>query len=131
MSANRVRLFVICMLGAFVIAGFLLGSAGTAVGIAVGLLLAVYINQLLYALEWLLNAVTTAGVWLARPFTDISAPVIELLSGDYYLESIPFALRGADVLLIAGLSILLSTAAAYFPARRAARLRPLEILQKR
>jgi len=115
----------------FVIAGFLLGSAGTAVGIAVGLLLAVYINQLLYALEWLLNAVTTAGVWLARPFTDISAPAIELLSGDYYLESIPFALRGADVLLIAGLSILLSTAAAYFPARRAARLRPLEILQKR
>ena len=115
----------------FVIAGFLLGSAGTAVGISIGLLLAVYINQLLYALEWLLNATAMAGAWLVRPFTDLSAPTIELLSGDYYLESIPFALRGVDVLLIAGLSILLSTAAAYFPARRAARLRPLEILQKR
>ena len=115
----------------FVIAGFLLGSVGTAVGISIGLILAVYINQLLYALEWLLNAAATAGTWLAQPFTDLSAPTIELLSGDYYLESIPFALRGVDVLLIAGLSILLSTAAAYFPARRAARLRPLEILQKR
>lgn len=115
----------------FVIAGFLLGSAGTAVGIAVGLLLAVSINQLLYALEWLLNAVATAGVWLARPFTDLSAPAIELLSGDYYLETIPFALRGTDLLLIAFLSILLSTAAAYFPAQRAARLKPIEILQKR
>jgi len=115
----------------FVASGFLLGSAGTAAGISIGLLLAVYINQILYALEWLLNAAATAGAWLARPFTDISAPAIELLSGEYYLESIPFALRGADLLLIAGLSVLLSTAAAYFPARRAARLRPLEILQKR
>ncbi|MEE8440509.1 MAG: FtsX-like permease family protein [Spirochaetia bacterium] len=115
----------------FVIAGFLLGSAGTAVGIAVGLLLAVSINQLLYALEWLLNAAAAAGAWLVQPFTDLSAPAIELLSGDYYLDTIPFALRGADLLLIAGLSILLSTAAAYFPARRAARLKPLEILQKR
>jgi lipoprotein-releasing system permease protein len=115
----------------FVFAGFLLGTAGTIAGISVGLLLAASINQVLYAIEWALNAVATAGAWLARPFVDIAAPAIELLSGDYYLESIPFALRGADLLLIAGLSILLSTAAAYFPARRAARLRPLEILQKR
>jgi lipoprotein-releasing system permease protein len=115
----------------FVFAGFLLGTAGTVAGISVGLLLAVYINQLLYSIEWLLNALATAGTWFARPFVDITAPAIELLSGDYYLDSIPFALRGADLLLIAGLSILLSTAAAYFPARRAARLRPLEILQKR
>jgi lipoprotein-releasing system permease protein len=115
----------------FLVAGFVLGAAGTAAGIAVGLLLAVNINEVLYAIEWLVNAIALAGTWIARPFADLARPSIELLSGDYYLESIPIRIRAQDVLLIAGLTILLSTAAAYFPARRAARLRPLEILQKR
>lgn len=115
----------------FVFTGFLLGSLGTAAGLGVGLLLALGINQLLYGIEWILNAFARAGAWVAGLFSDVSVPTIELLSGDYYLESIPFALRTGDILLIAGLSILLSTAAAFFPARRAARLRPLEILQKR
>ena len=44
----------------------------------------------------------------------LDAPAIELLSGDFYLETIPFALRASDLFLIAGLSILLSTAAAWF-----------------
>lgn len=115
----------------FVFSGFLLGVAGTGAGLAAGVALAASINQVLYAIEWLLNAVAAAGVWLLRPFVTLPAPAIELLSGDYYLHSIPFALRGSELLLIAVLSVSLSTAAAFFPARRAARLRPLEIMQKR
>lgn len=115
----------------FLAAGFILGTLGTAAGISIGTLLAVMINQILYAIEWLLNAAAAVGVWIARPFTELARPDIEVLSADFYLESIPFALRGSDILTIAVLSILLSTAAAYFPARRAVRLKPLEVLQKR
>jgi len=115
----------------FLAAGFVLGTLGTSAGIAVGALLALFINQILYGIEWILNAGAAVGVWFASPFVQLAAPHIELLSADFYLETIPFALRGADVLLIAVLSIALSTAAAYFPARRAVRLKPLEILQKR
>jgi len=115
----------------FLAAGFVLGTLGTAVGVSVGTILALGINQILYAIEWILNAGAAVGVWIASPFVAIDKPAIELLSADFYLDTIPFALRGVDVLMIALLSIALSTAAAYFPARRAVRLKPLEILQKR
>lgn len=115
---------------AFIVAGFVLGSMGTATGISVGLLLAVNINELLVAIEWVINA----GVWVAdlvaRLFSDGGLAPIELLSGEYYLQEIPITIRFADVALVACLTILLATAAAWFPARRAGAIRPLEVLRK-
>jgi len=115
---------------AFIAAGFALGALGTAAGISIGLLLAVNINELLVAIEWVINA----GVWVAdlvaSLVTDGGLAPIELLSGEYYLQEIPIMIRFADVALVACLTILLATAAAWFPARRAGAIRPLEVLRK-
>lgn len=115
---------------AFVVAGFGLGVLGTGVGISVGLLVAVNVNELIVAIEWVINA----GVWLADAiaslFTAAEFAPIEILSGEYYIQQIPVTIRLADVALVSVLTILLATAAAWFPARRAARIRPLEVLRR-
>lgn len=115
---------------AFVTAGFLLGAMGTGVGLAFGLLVAVNINEVLAALEWVINA----GVWLADAvagvISSVDLPRVELLSGEYYLQQIPITIRFSDVFLVASLTLLLATVAAWFPARRAARIRPLEVLRR-
>ncbi|MFW6289209.1 MAG: ABC transporter permease [Spirochaetota bacterium] len=115
---------------AFVIAGLVLGAMGTALGVAIGLLIAVNINGVLSAIEWLMNA----GVWVIDAaiglVSAINLPPFELLSGDYYLQSIPITIRFQDVLLVTCLTLLLATVAAWFPARRAGRVRPLEVLRR-
>ncbi len=115
---------------AFVFSGFVLGLIGTVVGIGLGLLIAVHINEVLYAIEWLINAGGAVLVWLASPFRELAGPNVQLLSGGFYLEQIPITIRLRDLLLVSFLSLLLSTAAAYFPARRAGRVRPLEVLRR-
>ncbi|MFP4112775.1 MAG: ABC transporter permease [Spirochaetales bacterium] len=115
---------------AFVVAGFVLGAMGAFVGIAVGLLFAVNINEILAAVEWTINA----GVWTVDAIAGLFSPVdlapIELLSGEYYLQEIPITIRYPDLLLVTCLTLLLATVAAWFPARRAGRIRPLEVLRK-
>ncbi|MFW5782968.1 MAG: hypothetical protein ACOCY8_00475, partial [Spirochaetota bacterium] len=97
---------------------------------AVGLLFAVNINEILAAVEWTINA----GVWTVDAIAGLFSPVdlapIELLSGEYYLQEIPITIRYPDLLLVTCLTLLLATVAAWFPARRAGRIRPLEVLRK-
>lgn len=114
----------------FISAGFILGSLGTALGVFLGLLAAVNINQLLAAAEWLLNAVRALASSVVSPFTQIDAGPVELLSPEFYLETIPIAIGLPELLLAGALSIALSAAAAYFPARRAGNIRPLEVLRR-
>lgn len=114
----------------FVAAGFVLGALGTALGVFAGLLAAVNVNQLLAAAEWVVNALRVVGALFVAPFTQVDLSPIELLSAQFYLESIPIAVNLPELLLAGALSVLLATAAAYFPARRAARIRPLEVLRR-
>jgi lipoprotein-releasing system permease protein len=114
----------------FVVAGLILGVLGTAAGIGAGLLIAVTINEVLAAIEWTINAVMWAAERLIGGLgADGFAPV-ELLSGEYYLQEIPIVIRPSDVLLVSVLTLVLATIAAWFPARRAGRIRPLEVLRK-
>lgn len=115
---------------AFLFAGFVLGAIGSSVGIGAGLLLAVNINEILYGVEWLLNAGRQVVSWLAEPFAEMANTHISLLSSDFYLETIPITIRVQDLLLVGVLTLSLATLAALFPASRAARLRPVEILRR-
>lgn len=115
---------------AFVVAGFVLGVLGTLLGVAVGLLLAVNVNELLAAIEWTINAGVRLADAVAGLVSQVDLPPIELLSGEYYIQQIPITIRLSDVMLVTSLTILLASAAAWFPARRAGRIRPLEVLRR-
>jgi lipoprotein-releasing system permease protein len=136
---KRVELGVLKSLGAspsavssaLVFTGFLAGLAGAALGIALGLFLAVNINELIRGAEGLLNLLVRAGVALVRPLAPMeSPPPIRIFNAAFYLEEIPIRVRLVEVFLSAGLTVLLATVAAWFPARGAGRIRPLEVIRR-
>lgn len=101
-EGSVLRVFFLC--GAFT------GVIGTALGVALGCLFAVYIDQVMSLVNWL----NGGGVW------DPS------IRGIYAL---PAKLQMNDVLKAVGLSLGLAFVVTIFPARRAARLNPVEALR--
>jgi lipoprotein-releasing system permease protein len=98
------------VLRVFFICGALIGVIGTAIGVVLGCLFAVYIDPIFSAV----NYVAGGGVW------DPS------IRGIYNL---PAKLQTADVLSAVVLSLGLSFVITIFPARRAARMNPVEALR--
>ncbi|KIC46988.1 ABC transporter substrate-binding protein [Ruegeria sp. ANG-S4] len=101
-EGSVLRVFFIC--GAFT------GIIGTVMGVVLGCLFALYIDPIFS----FVNFVMGGGVW---------DPAIR---GIYAL---PAELHLSDVLKAVGLSLGLSFLVTYFPARRAARLNPVEALR--
>ncbi|MFN3936954.1 MAG: lipoprotein-releasing ABC transporter permease subunit [Gemmobacter sp.] len=98
------------VLRVFFICGAATGLAGTAAGVVLGCLFALNIDTVFSAVNW----VAGGGVW------DPS------IRGIYQL---PAELRLQDVLRAVALSLGLSFAVTFFPARRAARMNPVEALR--
>jgi lipoprotein-releasing system permease protein len=116
----------------FLLAGLAAAVAGTALGIAAGLLIAVNINGLIAALDRLLG-IAAAVFDLARsPFAagTGSGTHLTLFQSDYYLQSIPVRIRAFEVAAAAAGTLLVACLGAYLPARRAGRLSPLEVLRR-
>ncbi|MBV2358580.1 lipoprotein-releasing ABC transporter permease subunit [Thalassococcus sp. CAU 1522] len=101
-EGSVLRVFFIC--GAFT------GIIGTVAGVILGCLFAIYIDPIFAAV----NALSGGGVW------DPS------IRGIYYL---PAELKLGDVLSAVALSLGLSFVVTIFPARRAARMNPVEALR--
>ncbi|MCF8511793.1 MAG: ABC transporter permease [Rhodobacteraceae bacterium] len=101
-EGSILRVFFIC--GAFT------GVVGTALGLGLGCLFAIYIDPIFS----FVNYMAGGGVW------DPS------IRGIYAL---PAKLQGVDVLSAVGLSLGLSFIVTIFPARRAARMNPVEALR--
>lgn len=100
MSSGRVMMI-------FVIQGGLIGVLGTLLGILVGVPLAVYIPEIVHFFEQALGGRMLAGTYFDRVPSDVRAPDI------------------AAVLLV---SLSITMLATLYPAWRAARLRPAEVL---
>lgn len=94
----------------FFIAGAATGVIGTILGVILGCLFAIYFDQILA----FVNGASGGGVWDAS------------VRGIYRL---PAKLEVGDVLSAVGLSLALSFGVTLFPARRAARLDPVEALR--
>jgi lipoprotein-releasing system permease protein len=101
-EGSVLRVFFICGAG--------IGTIGTALGIALGCLFAIYIDPIFS----FVNYVAGGGVW------DPS------IRGIYDL---PAELRLVDVVKASALSLALSWIVTIFPARRAARMNPVEALR--
>lgn len=114
----------------FLYTGIWLGTVATVVGISVGLLAAVNINALLTGLEHSLNSLNQLWRVLFAPLYEGEIERIKVFDESFYLETIPIRLRFIEVFLTGAGAMLASTLAAYFPARRAGKIKPLEILRK-
>lgn len=101
-EGSILRVFFICGAGT--------GIVGTLLGVALGCLFAIYIDPIFS----LVNYVSGGGVWDPE------------IRGIYHL---PAKLQVADVLSAVSLSLGLSFIITIFPARRAARMNPVEALR--
>ncbi|MEM7614960.1 MAG: ABC transporter permease, partial [Pseudomonadota bacterium] len=98
------------ILRVFFICGASIGTIGTIIGVVLGCLFAIYIDPIFNSVNWLLGG----GVW---------DPSVR------YISKLPAELRADDVFSAIALSLGLSFTITYFPARRAARLNPVEALR--
>ncbi len=98
------------ILRVFFICGASIGVVGTLIGVALGCLFAIYIDQIF----GVVNYIAGGGVW---------DPSIRLIS------KLPAELVLSDVLSAVALSLGLSFIITIFPARRAARMNPVEALR--
>jgi len=101
-EGSILRIFFIC--------GSAIGVSGTIVGVALGCAFAIWIDPIFS----FVNYIAGGGVW---------DPSVRLIS------SLPARLEGADVLSAVSLSLGLSFAVTILPARRAARMNPVEALR--
>ncbi len=112
----------------FVFAGFTIGVFGAALGLSVGLIITVNVNEILLAIEWILNVGVSTVRFLGAPLSTDAG--ISIFNQEFYLETIPITVRADALAIAAGITIFSSTTAAFFPARRAAMIRPLEVLRR-
>ena len=92
----------------FLLQGSLVGLVGTITGLAVGVLLAQYVNEIVDALEWLTGR--------------------HLLDGSYFVK-VPSQIKGTDLLLTGLAAGGLAVWSAWLPAHRASQMNPLENLK--
>ncbi len=98
------------ILSIFVFQGFMVGLIGTALGVLIGLPIALFLEPLMLALE------NIAGL----SFFDANV---------YYIAQLPSDVRLNHVINIVSLSLLMSIVATLYPASRAAAVHPSEVLR--
>ena len=97
------------VMGVFIVQGTLVGLAGTIFGVILGIPLALSITEILAFLE------SVFGFYLFNPSA-------------YFISDLPSELRWSDVGLVTMLSIGLSVLATLYPALKASRIIPAEVL---
>jgi lipoprotein-releasing system permease protein len=115
---------------AFVYIGFIIGILGTISGLLLGLLTAVNINEIIMVIENVVNIGYGFLRYIISPVLLLTDKSFVIIDTSYYLEQIPIKLDLLNILIIATLTILLSVVAAFFPAIKAGRLKPMDILRK-
>lgn len=94
----------------FVVKGFLIGIFGTIIGVSLGL----------------------SFVWWLEPIREFVSSLtgFDVFPSDiYYFEKIPVWLKIGDNIFIAAGAVVISTVAAFYPAYKAVKLKPVEALR--
>ena len=105
---------------AFLMAALACGAGGLVLGLPVGIVLTIFSNQIVHALESLVNFFTSLG----------GGGEVHLMDPAYYLSEIPVEIPAKQIILIVVAVLLLSLLVSYIPSRKAGREKPLDILRK-
>lgn len=98
------------IMATFMVQGTIIGVVGTLIGGVLGILAALNVSSFIAALERLLNH--------------------RFLSADvYFIDYLPSQLLASDVLLVCGAALALSFLATLYPAWRASRTQPAQVLR--
>ncbi|MBN2737310.1 MAG: ABC transporter permease [Spirochaetales bacterium] len=115
----------------FMFLGFLCGLIGALGGIIGGLIVAVNINEVIKTLEIILNQINKWFYILFKPILQLEEyHHWKILNPDFYLQEIPVSLSFLEVSGVLILTVTLATFAAYLPANRAGKIKPLDIIRK-
>jgi lipoprotein-releasing system permease protein len=98
------------VLAIFVVQGSLIGLLGIGLGVLLGVVVSVYLQDLVHGLEHLVG------------FKFLDARV-------YFMSDLPARVRASDVVRICGFAFVLACLSTLYPAARAARLMPAESLR--
>ncbi|MCL2138387.1 MAG: FtsX-like permease family protein [Treponema sp.] len=106
--------------GIFLWGSLLTGICGGIAGSAIGLLLGYFINPVIRSLELLFSFFSSL----------FGGGEVKILDPGFYLETIPVIIDWTAVLFIFSFTVLCSITASLIPARRAGKLKPMELLRK-
>ncbi|UTY28840.1 ABC transporter permease [Treponema putidum] len=113
---------------AFLLAGLLTSLGGIILGMPLGILTALHINEIFAYVEKILNYLQN---FFYSFFNGTGKPLeIHLLDPAYYLEYIPVKLNLFDLYIIAVSMLILSVVVCLVPAVRAGKEKPIEIMRK-
>jgi lipoprotein-releasing system permease protein len=106
--------------GVFLFGSFLTGLVGSLIGITFGLLIGININVLIRSLEHFLSFFSLL----------FSGEEIKILDPGFYLETIPIIIDWNMVFMIGLFTVICSLVASWIPARRAGKLKPMDLIRK-
>jgi lipoprotein-releasing system permease protein len=115
----------------FVMDGFYMGVLGSVFGIFIGFFLALNVERIFRVFETIVNALRSAiYVLFLLPLGRLKPPPFEILSNSiYYLDGVPVEIRFVDAFVITVLAILISVLAAYYPAKKASVMNPVDTIR--
>ncbi len=115
------------ILSIFILNGFMMGFLGTFCGIIFGLFLAINMENLIFAIEFLINLV--GNFYMQFHENDIWDNV-EIISKDtYYFDHLPIHFDLATLHTLSVFSIILSSVASFVPALYASKIEPIEVIR--
>ncbi|QJR22465.1 hypothetical protein BREVNS_1715 [Brevinematales bacterium NS] len=119
------------VMSVFLMDGFLIGVIGSAVGIFFGLFFALNLNNILHGIEAFVNFWNQVAYLTLRVFVTVKKPAkFEFFDPTaYYIREFPMRIQLEDLVVIMGLSVVCSMLAVIWPAYRAGKLRPIEVLR--
>ncbi len=115
----------------FLINGFVIGLTGAVLGNALGIAVAVTLNDILKAIEFVINSTQNIAFSLVSPFKTVPPPIpFEFIKKSvYYLSQFPIKVELGDLVMLSLFSITTSVLAGVIPAVHASRMRPVEVLR--
>lgn len=105
---------------AFLICGISCSVGGILIGVPLGCIISVFFNQIIFAMEYLLN-------FVSHIFSDTN---IQLLNPEFYLQNVKVTISSGTVILVCFGTMILSLLVSIIPSIKAGKEKPLDTLRK-